>query len=222
MNSPTAPLPILYSLRNCPYAIRARIGIYRARQKVILRDVKLSNKPKEMISASPKGTVPILVFEQAPVIEQSLEIMLWALRSSDPENLLHQEQDSALGDMLSLIDTFDNQFKSRLEQYKCAKRYHGDNVTESRAACEPYLQDLEQRLNKHQFVISEQESLADLAILPFIRQFARVERQWYLQAPYPKLRHWLNNYLQSKMFSKVMTKHPLWLDTEEIIILSAE
>lgn len=218
-------LPILYSLRNCPYAMRARIAIYKARQKIILRDVVLSNKPKEMLAASPKGTVPVLVLDLDPtlaqplVIEQSFDIMLWVLQQSDPNNLLHSHDASALPHMLTLIAKFDHEFKVKLEQYKCAKRYKEDTVIEHRQACEPYLQDLEQRLSQQPFIISAQESLADIAILPFIRQFARVERQWYLQAPYPRVRQWLNQYLQSRMFSKVMTKHPLWLDNPDPVYL---
>lgn len=213
-------LPILYSLRNCPYAMRARIAIYKAQYKIVLRDIILSHKPKEMLIASPKGTVPVLVLPsglQSTVIEESFEIMLWVLQQSDPNNLLHSHDVSALPNMLSLVAKFDSEFKGKLEQYKCAKRYREDTLIENRQACEPYLQDLEQRLTDQPFVISAQESLADIAILPFIRQFARVERQWYLQAPYPRVRQWLNQYLQSKMFSKVMTKHPLWLDSHDTV-----
>jgi len=223
----TNNLPILYSLRNCPYAMRARIAIFKSQQPIELRDVVLSNKPEEMIAASSKGTVPILVFEhedeQSKVIDESLDIMLWALNESDPDDLLnvkHGDTDSsALADMLSLINVFDNDFKSTLEQYRCAKRYHEDNLLECRQTCEEHLKVIEELLNKQAYIFSEKESLVDIALLPFIRQFARVERQWYLKSPYPKLRQWLNNYLQSPMFSKVMTKYPLWLDNNEIIIL---
>jgi len=216
-------LPILYSLRNCPYAMRARIAVYKSQRKIILRDIVLSNKPQAMLTASPKGTVPVLVLTPAPaltkssVIEESFEIMMWALTQSDPDNLLYSHDTSALPQMHSLIATFDNQFKNKLEQYKCAKRYKEASLNQCRQACEPYLQDLEQRLSHQPFIIGAKESLADIAILPFIRQFARVERQWYLQAPYPRVRQWLNLYLQSKMFSKVMTKHPLWLDTQDTV-----
>jgi len=220
-------LPILYSLRNCPYAMRARLAIFKSKLQIELRDVVLSNKPEEMIAASPKGTVPILVLEQegkpSKVIDESLDIMLWVLDKSDPDDLLHNKQESSdtntIPNMLSLIATFDNEFKEDLEKYKCAKRYHEDNLFEYRQACEEHLQGIEERLSQHSFIISDKESLADIALLPFIRQFARVERQWYLQSPYPKLRQWLNNYLQSPMFSKVMTKYPLWLDHDEVIIL---
>jgi len=208
-------LPVLYSLRNCPYAIRARLAIYKSKQEIALIDVVLTNKPEEMITASPKGTVPILVLEQEgeplKVIDESLDIMLWALKKADPDDLLHNKQEntdtSKLADMLSLIAIFDNEFKTQLEKYRCAKRYHEDNLLEHRQACEKHLHIIEERLNQHSFIISDKESLADIALLPFIRQFAKVERQWYLQSPYPKLRQWLNNYLQSPMFSKVMAIH---------------
>lgn len=226
-------LPILYSLRNCPYAMRARIAIFKSQQTILLRDLVLSNKPDEMLVASPKATVPVLVLVNGSVIDESLEVMLWALNETDPNDLLHQQFDKASNDnnfdinnepkntlteILSLINEFDHGFKTCLEQYKCAKRYRENNVVERRVACQQYIEKLEQRLTKHAFLMSNQESLADIALLPFIRQFARVERQWYLQTPYPKLRQWLNNYLQSKMFSKVMAKQPLWLDNHEDVL----
>ncbi len=216
------PLPILYSLRNCPYAMRARIAIFKAQQQISLREVVLSNKPTEMLMASAKGTVPVLVLgdELAPslVIEESLEIMLWALAKNDPDDLLYKRAPSALPNMLKLIAQFDEEFKACLNAYKCAKRYRENNITGCRQACEVYIQNLENRLAttaQQPFIMSAQESLADIALLPFIRQFAKVERQWYLQSPYPKVRQWLNHYLQSAMFTKVMTKHALWLKNSE-------
>jgi glutathione S-transferase len=222
-------LPILYSLRNCPYAMRARIAIFKAKQTIELRDVVLSNKPDEMIAVSPKATVPVLVLNNGRVIDESLEVMLWALKESDPDNLLHysyhSEEDSykhnnekTLSEMLTLIHTFDDEFKVRLEKYKCAKRYKEASITECRVACEKFIQVLENRLTSHLFLMSDQESLIDIALLPFIRQFARVERQWYLQSPYPRVKQWLNNYLQSPMFTKVMAKYPLWLDNHEVVL----
>ena len=117
-----ASLPILYSLRNCPYAMRARIAIYYAKQKVALRDIVLSDKPDEMIAVSPKGTVPVLVTEfdtgKIRVIEESFDVMLWAFNKSDPDNFLHNENPQLFTEMLSLITLFDNEFKSCLEKYK--------------------------------------------------------------------------------------------------------
>jgi len=208
------PLPILYSLRNCPYAMRARIGIHKAQLQIDLREVNLKQKPAEMLAVSPKGTVPVLVLDNEPesptVIDESLDVMLWALTKSDPDNLLSQFDNSVLPKMLVLIRLFDDEFKTGLNAYKAAKRYCEDNVTECRLACEVFIQELENRLMQSAFLMSEQESLADIALVPFIRQFAKVERQWYLQAPYPKVRQWLNYYLQSTMFTKVMAKHELW------------
>jgi glutathione S-transferase len=209
--------------------MRARIAIFKAKQTVLLRDLVLTNKPDEMLVVSPKGTVPVVVLVDGTVIEESLEVMLWALHETDPDNLLHSQVDKTnkeidknsadvLPAMISLIYEFDHGFKGCLEQYRCAKRYKEDNLLEHRAACQRYVQNLEERLTQHLFLMSDNESLVDIALLPFIRQFARVERQWYLQAPYPKVREWLNNYLQSKMFSKVMAKYPLWLDSNEDVL----
>jgi glutathione S-transferase len=218
MINKTMSLPVLYSLRNCPYAMRARIAIFKAKQTVILRDIVLSNKPKEMIMASPKATVPVVVLPNGTVIEESFDVMLWAFAESDPDDLLHSENTQLLTVMLDLITTFDQDFKACLEQYKCAKRYRENNISECRAVCEQFIQTLETRLTDHVFLMSDKESIADIALLPFIRQFARVERQWYLQSPYPKVRQWLNNYLQSPMFTKVMAKYPLWLDDHELVL----
>lgn len=205
-------IPILYSLRNCPFAMRARIALYKAKQVVELREVNLKNKPDEMLSASPKGTVPILVLAQPTIIDESLAIMLWAFQAHDPHNLLlkNSTKPNNHSNMMALIHLFDHEFKASLEQYKCAKRYHESDLTQRRQQCEKYITQLEARLSKHSFLMGDEESLADIAILPFIRQFARVERQWYLQSPYAHLRQWLNNYLQSVMFTKVMTKYPPW------------
>ncbi len=227
----TKALPVLYSLRNCPYAMRARIAVFKAKQAVLLRDVVLTNKPQEMLIASPKGTVPVLVLANGMVIDESLAVMLWALTKTDPDNLMHSDvdghiddkADNVLAEMLMLIHEFDHDFTACLDKYKCAKRYRKansreDNIVQCREACELYIQQLEHRLTKHLFLISDRESLADIALLPFIRQFARVERQWYLKSPYSKVKQWLNHYLQSPMFTKVMTKYPLWLDNHDVII----
>jgi glutathione S-transferase len=209
--------------------MRARIAIFKSHQPVALRDVVLSDKPPEMILASAKATVPILVISQTnnsiskenakcQVIDESLDVMLWALNSADPNDLLHRDSPEVLTQMLAFITEFDVEFKRCLEAYKCAKRYHETNIDECRAACEHYIQMLELRLTAHKFLSSERESLLDIALLPFIRQFARIERQWYLQSPYPNLKAWLNNYLQSPMFTKVMAKYPLWLDSAEKVV----
>jgi glutathione S-transferase len=211
-------MPILYSLQNCPYAIRARFTLFKAKQKVLIRAVKLNNKPDEMLIASPKGSVPVLVVNKTLILEESLAIMQWALTKNDPHDLLEEKNREAQGEMFTLITHFESLFIPALEAYCCAKRYHEDNLELCRNACEQQLELLEQRLSAHAFLFSNNESLLDIAVFPFIRKFARVERQWYLNSPYPKLRNWLNSYLQSPTFTKVMAKHELWLDNNKAIV----
>ena len=209
--------PILYSLQNCPYAIRTRFVLYKAQQRVLIRAIKLNNKPTEMLNVSPKGSVPVLVISRKVVIEESLEIMLWALVENDPEDLLHNDKPGSLKRIIELIYEFETTFIPALEAYCCAKRYHEDNIEQCRATCEITLQELETRLTNHTFLFSQKQSLLDIALFPFLRKFARVERQWYLQSRYTNLRQWLNNYLQSPTFTKVMAKHELWLENNKDI-----
>lgn len=211
-------LPILYSLQNCPYAMRARLAILLARQTVMLRAIVMQNKPPEMLALSPKGTVPVLVLEAMSkkyVIDESLDIMLWALNLNDPVDLLYSQDADALAEMLQIINENDEDFKPKLEQYKRARRFHSNDEEHCRLLCEPFIQRLEYRLTQHEFLIGSTPSLLDYALLPFIRQFSRVNRQLYLQGPYTHLQSWLNHHLQSRLFSKAMLKYPLWLDNHK-------
>ena len=211
-------LPILYSLRQCPYAMRARIGLLLAKQSVILRDIVMTNIPYEMLAASSKGEVPVLVLDDGSVIDESLDIMIWALKQSDSDNLLYLQQSNIYQEMISLIDRSDNEFVNALKKYKAASRYHDSEEIMCREQCEVFINDLEKRLTKHEFFMGDSASLADYAILPFIRQFSRVDRKWYLRAPYPKLRKWLERHYQNPIFSKAMKKYPQWLETKESIL----
>lgn len=209
--------PILYSLLNCPYAMRARIALFKAEQVVRIRAIKLNNKPHEMLLASPKGSVPVLVIQDGDesnstkIIEESLEVMLWALSQNDPEDLLHIADKHALPAMMTFILEFEHDFLPAYHAYSSAKRYHEKHEAASRQACETHLTQLEKRLSQHAYLFSNRESLVDIALLPFLRKFARIDKQWFRQSPYPKLRLWLRKYLDSAMFSKVMKQHELWL-----------
>lgn len=211
-------LPILYSLRQCPYAMRARIGLLLAKQSVMLRDIVMINIPKEMFTASPKGEVPVLVLDDGSVIDESLDIMIWALNKNDPNNILFNHIPNSHQEMLGLISRSDHEFVAALKKYKAASRYHDSEEILCREQCEVFIAYLEELLTQHKYFMSNTESLADYAILPFIRQFSRVDRKWYLQAPYPKLRQWLEAHYQNSLFSKVMKKYPQWLETKESII----
>jgi len=218
-------LPILYSLQNCPYAMRARLAILLAEQAVRLRAITMANKPDHMLAMSPKGTVPVLILENSnkggkQVIDESLDIMLWALNRNDPKNLLYSQTPESLKEMLLIIEENDKQFKPTLEQYKHARRYHNDDEEHYRQLCEPFIQKLEARLKQHDFLMGSTPSLLDYALLPFIRQFSRVNRQVYLQGSYTHLQKWLNHHLQSRLFSKAMFKYPLWLDSHQEFILA--
>jgi len=215
-------LPILYSLRQCPYAMRARIGILLANQSIVLRDIVMNNIPTQMLTASPKGTVPVLVLSDSSVIDESLDIMLWALQRNDPSNLLYSSEDDGLANMLALIKWCDNEFVEALKKYKAAARYHDSNIISYRHQCESFINYLEECLTKHNFIMRNSASLVDYAVLPFIRQFSNVDKKWYKQAPYPKLQQWLNNHYQNPIFAKAMTKYPQWLDSNELVIFGSE
>jgi glutathione S-transferase len=212
-------LPILYSLQNCPYAMRARLAILLAQQRVQIRAITMKDKPSDMLQASPKGTVPVLIVDEDLVVDESLDIMLWALDRNDPENLLYKHDSTALPEMLKAIAENDTEFKPNLEKYKRAKRFHGDDLENCRLECEPFIQNLEQRLSQHEFLMGETPSLLDYALLPFIRQFSRVNKAEFAHDRYTNLRQWLRYHLQSRLFSRAMFKYPLWLDSYEICLL---
>ncbi|WP_197064692.1 glutathione S-transferase [Vibrio hyugaensis] len=213
--------PVLYSLHNCPYAIRARFALLKAQQSVRIRSIKRNNKPTEMLEASPKGSVPVLVIPKGAsdkgsakprVLEESLDIMIWALSKNDPDNLLRTNNRDVLPHMLMVIEEFESRFIPALNAFGCAKRYHEDNTAELRKACERELAKLESRLTEHSYLFSDRETLVDIAILPFLRKYARIDKQWFRESPYPNLKAWLNRYIQSPQFSKVMKNYDLWLE----------
>lgn len=209
--------------------MRARLGILLAQQSVLIRAVVTKNKPADMLALSAKGTVPVLIIkhaegsevpqQQATVIDESIDIMLWALQRNDPQDLLWAEDPCHLELMLELIKKNDQQFKPQLEVYKLAKRFHKESEVNDRQSCEVFIAELEQRLESSDYLMGDRASLADYALLPFVRQFARVDRKWYVQAPYPKCRDWLNRHLQMPLYTKAMAKYPLWLDSHATFLL---
>lgn len=201
--------PILYSFRRCPYAMRARMALYVSGQVCELREVVLRDKPAEMIELSPKATMPVLQLASGEVLEQSLDIMLWALRKCDPEHWFAPE-DGSLDDMLALIEETDGDFKENLDRYKYAPRYEGADPEFHRCEAETFLNVLEGRLVDQAYLFGSKPALADYAIAPFIRQFANTDRIWFDAAPYPHLQKWLETFLTRAPFTAVMTKYPAW------------
>lgn len=205
--SQPATTPVLYSFRRCPYAMRARQAIAQAGIQVVLREVQLRNKPAELLAASAKGTVPVLVLPAGEVIEESLDIMLWALRLNDPDDWLAAWDDA---EARALIDYNDGEFKYYLDRYKYADRYPEHDQSHYRLQGEAFLQRLEQRLQQTPYLFGQRFGLLDAAVAPFVRQFAAVDPGWFASAPYPALRRWLDAFTDSALFSSIMHNYQPW------------
>ncbi|MEJ8562307.1 glutathione S-transferase [Yoonia sp. GPGPB17] len=197
-------LPILWTFRRCPYAMRARLAIQSSGQHVILQEILLRNKPAPFLAASPKGTVPV-VQDGNRVIEESRDVMLWALGRNDPEGWLDMPDAGH-----SLIDTCDGPFKSALDHTKYAVRFPDRDEADERAKAMVFLTDLNDRLTEKPFLMGPRRTLADMAILPFVRQFANTDRAWFDAQGLRPLTRWLDDFLASDRFRGIMTKHPPW------------
>lgn len=198
-----AEQPFLYSFRRCPYAMRARLALAVSGIAHEVREVKLRNKPAAMLAASPKGTVPVLVLPDSRVIDESIDIMRWALASNDPEGWLD-------GDDRELIAANDRPFKLHLDRYKYPDRFVADGV-DHRAAGVMMLEVLERRLIGAAYLCGDRRMLADAAIMPFVRQFAAVDRAWFEGLALPGVKKWLAGWLESELFEAVMARREIWV-----------
>jgi glutathione S-transferase len=217
-SSPEPIYPIFYSFRRCPYAMRARLAIATAGVCVAIREIELNHKPEAMLTISPKGTVPVLLLADGQVIEQSLDIMLWALAQNDPQDWLGQSPEDAK----RLIEWNDGDFKYYLDRYKYADRYPEQSQADYCQQGELFLAELETRLQRTQYLCSDSFGWADTAILPFIRQFAAVDNAWFASAPYPAVQQWLEDFLTSKLFAAVMRKYPPWKADDPLVLFGYE
>lgn len=204
-------LPVLYSFRRCPYAMRARLAIAASGQQCELREVVLRDKPAALLQASPKGTVPVLVLPDGAVLEQSLDIMHWALARNDPQHWLHADPAQARA-MQALVAECDGAFKQALDRTKYPQRYPGEDPTLPRQRAEDWLAGLEQRLAAGGFLFGPQARWADMAILPFVRQYAGIDTERWQAQPWPHLRYWLAQWQDSALFAQVMRKAPAWAE----------
>ncbi|WP_314886266.1 glutathione S-transferase [Psychrobacter immobilis] len=208
-------LSCLYSFRRCPYAMRARLGLLFAELPVELREITLKNKPAHMLAISPKGTVPVLQLADGVVIEESRDIMEWALEQQDPQELMNPK---TLHQGNTLIEQNDQEFKHWLDRYKYADRHLEMTQTEYRQKGEAFLQILEALLTKNTYLLGDNVTIADIGIMPFVRQFAHVDRDIFYSLPYPKLQIWLKNWLAHPLFIQAMTKFQPWQDGDEPVI----
>lgn len=200
--------PVLYSFRRCPYAIRARLALAISRTSYALREVHLARKPAAMLAASPKGTVPVLVLGDGTVIDESLPIMHWALANRDPDRWLERDDSD-------LIARNDNSFKHDLDRYKYFDR-HGTDPALHRESGMEFLRELDGRLAAAGQLCGSDPGLTDAAIMPFVRQFAAVDREWFARQPLQRLRTWLEGHLASPLFQSVMGRSEPWSPDERI------
>ncbi|HCS41803.1 MAG TPA: glutathione S-transferase [Pseudomonas sp.] len=195
----------LYSFRRCPYAMRARMALRYCGVAVDIVEVSLKAKPAEMLALSSKGTVPVLSVD-GEVIDESLEIMHWALAQNDPQDWLLKDDPVGQQYIAELIEQNDQVFKLHLNRYKYAERYPEQPMAFYRAEGEVVLRRLDELLEGRDYLLAARPSLADVALMPFVRQFAHVDREWFGQTPYLRLQSWLQRFIESDLFTSVMKK----------------
>ncbi len=213
-----ADFPVLYSFRRCPYAIRARMALACSGIRVELREVVLREMPAALLACSAKATVPVLLLPDGRVIDESRDIMVWSLAENDPQQWLPGAGEGVLEALNQLIRANDHSFKQHLDRYKYADRHPQHPAGVYRAEAEGFLQQLECNLRQHGWLLGERMGLADVAIFPFVRQFALVDKAWFDRTPYPRLHAWLNHFLESALFLQVMEKYPQWRDGDTLTL----
>ena len=207
--------PILYSFIRCPYAMRARMILKLADIKCELREVRLNNKPKHMLEASPKGTVPVLILEDK-IIDESIDIVNWALNITNVfEGNIKQDQINLTEE---LIDLFDDKFKYHLDRYKYSNRYEDVDVEHHQNECLNILKKLETIIVGTNWIFGDSISKLDILILPFIRQFRIADQEWFdSQQNIPGIQRVLMNFLDSNIFKSVMNKYEEWCEGSDKI-----
>lgn len=202
----SASVPLLYSYRRCPYAMRARMALLVAGIAFDAHEIVLRDKPAAMLALSPKGTVPVLRLPDGDVLEQSLDIMQWAFAVRDPEGWWARAQSAANLDLLTVCD---GPFKHHLDRYKYPERFDEPDRAQPRdAAVELLLKPLDARLQRTPQLGDARPCATDIAIFPFVRQFAAVEPAWFGQLPLPALQAWLAGWLRHPLFDAAMAKLP--------------
>lgn len=201
--------PVLYSFRRCPYCMRAHMGLKNAGLKIQLREVDLKEMPEEALAISAKATVPLLVMPDTSVIDESWDILKWSLERNDPDNWLGENKQFLL-EAEMLVETNDFSFKDELDHYKYADRFPENSEQRYRAACEEFIEELEDMLCENTYLLADQVTIADIAVFPFIRQFSLVDITWFEQSPYPMVRQWLEKLIAGELFQNIFQKHSNW------------
>ena len=190
--------------------MRARLAVQSSRTEVVLREIVLRDKAEAFLAVSPTATVPALVMASGKVLDESLDIMLWALENNDPEGWLTPEN-GMLDDMLALIHATDGPFKTSLDLYKYHTRHPQVDPLAERQTAGEFLFELDHRLSQTKHLFGARASLADMAIAPFVRQFANVDRDWFDAMDWTRLSRWLMDFQNSERFAAIMEKYPKWV-----------
>ena len=212
---PAIAQPILYTFRRCPYAMRARMALIYSGINTEVREVVLKDKPVSLLSYSAKGTVPVLITPNQTIIAESVDIMCWAIQQADPDNWLCRDRPRQQVRLQQLIECNDLKFKPLLDKYKYSDYCEKDNILAYRQLAHPMLQQLELILAEQTNLLRDTTSMADIALFPFIRQFAAVDSNWFNQAPYPHLQTWLARHCQSVLFAATMNKYSQWHEADK-------
>lgn len=208
-------LPILYSFRRCPYAMRARMAIHISGQKCELREVLLRDKPPSMLDYSAKGTVPVLILQDGKVIDESLDVIDWALNINDPDDWQRSKDKEKTKELIKIND---GEFKYHLDRYKYSKRYDNEDPEFHRKKCLKFIESINNELNNSEYIFDDNISYADIVLLPFIRQFRIADIEWFDSLPYDNLKKWLSSFLGSSLLNSIMKKYDLWKEGDKSIV----
>ena len=208
-------LPILYSFRRCPYAMRARMAIHISSQKCEIREVLLRDKPPSMLEYSSKGTVPVLVLQSGEVIDESLDVIDWALNLNDPDNWQRSKDNEKTKELIKIND---GEFKHHLDRYKYSKRYDNEDPEFHRKKCLSFIKKVNSELQNSKYIFDDAISYIDISLLPFIRQFRIADNEWFDELPYENVKSWLSNFLNSELLKSIMSKYDLWKEGDEVTI----
>ena len=208
-------LPILYSFRRCPYAMRARMAIHISGQRCELREVRLRDKPPSMLEYSAKGTVPVLILQDGKVIDESLDVIDWALNLNDPDNWQRSKDTKKTKELIKIND---GEFKYHLDRYKYSKRYDNEDPEFHRKKCLKFIESINNELNNSKYIFDDNISYTDIVLLPFIRQFRIADIEWFDSLPYDNLKKWLSSFLNSSLLNSIMKKYDLWKEGDKSII----
>ena len=208
-------LPILYSFRRCPYAMRARMAIHISDQRCELREVLLRDKPPSMLEYSAKGTVPVLILQDGKVIDESLDVIDWALNLNDPDDWQRSKDTKKTKELIKIND---GEFKYHLDRYKYSKRYDNEDPEFHRKKCLKFIESINNELNNSKYIFDDNISYADIVLLPFIRQFRIADIEWFDSLPYDNLKKWLSSFLDSSLLNSIMKKYDLWKEGDKSIV----